>query len=86
MVLFHLPDRNEDNLMPHDPVWVFVRICSTGIMAVVAFYAFSVLLLAQTYALMVCTSLLITVLAVPILGEQVGAHRWAAVTLGLLGC
>lgn len=71
--------------MPHDPVWVFVRICSTGIMAVAAFYAFSVLPLAQAYALMVCIPLLITVLAVPILGEQGGAHRWAAVTLGFVG-
>ena len=71
--------------MPHDPVWVFVRICSTGIMAVAAFYAFSVLPLAQAYALMVCIPLLITVLAVPILGEQGGAHRWAAVTLRFVG-
>ena len=85
VVLFHLPDRNEDNLMPHDPVWVFVRICSTGIMAVTAFYAFSVLPLAQTYALMLCMPLLITVLAVSTLGEQAGAHRWAAVTLGFVG-
>ena len=85
VVLFHLPDRNEDNLMPHEPVWVFVRICSTGIMAVAAFYAFSVLPLAQTYALMLCMPLLITVLAVSTLGEQAGAHRWAAVTLGFVG-
>ena len=71
--------------MPHDLVWVFVRICSTGIMAVAAFYAFSVLPLAQTYALMLCMPLLITVLAVSTLGEQGGAHRWAAVTLGFVG-
>ena len=85
VVLFHLPDRNEDNLMPHHPIWVFVRTCSTVITAVAAFYAFSVLPLAQAYALMFCMPLLITVLAVPILGEQVGAHRWAAVTLGFVG-
>ena len=85
VVLFHLPDRNEDNLMPHHPVWVFLRTCSTVITAVAAFYAFSVLPLAQTYALMFCMPLLITVLAIPILGEQVGAHRWAAVILGFVG-
>ena len=38
VILFHLPDRNEDNLMPHHPVWVFLRTCSTVITAVAALY------------------------------------------------
>ncbi len=50
-----------------------------------AFYAFSVLPLAQTYALLFATPLLITLLAIPILGEKVGIRRGLAVLVGLLG-
>jgi S-adenosylmethionine uptake transporter len=50
-----------------------------------AFYAFSVLPLAQTYAFLFGMPLLITVLSVPMLGERVGIHRGSAVIIGLIG-
>ena len=49
------------------------------------FYAFSVLPMAQTYALIFAAPLLITILAIPILGETVGWRRSVAVGVGLSG-
>ena len=53
--------------------------------AICAFYAFSVLPLAQVYALIFAMPLLITVLSIPILKEKVSVHRWSAVLIGLAG-
>jgi len=41
--------------------------------------------MAEVYAIFFAAPLLITVLSVPILGEVVRAHRWAAVGVGLVG-
>ena len=59
--------------------------CLAIITGSAAFYAFSVLPLAQTYAILFAGPLIITVLSIPILGEKVGAHRWGAVIVGLVG-
>jgi drug/metabolite transporter (DMT)-like permease len=50
-----------------------------------AFYAYSRLPLADAYAIIFATPLLITALSVPILGEPVGWRRWSAVVVGFLG-
>jgi drug/metabolite transporter (DMT)-like permease len=50
-----------------------------------AFYAFSRLPLADAYAIIFATPLLITALSVPILGEAVGWRRWSAVLVGFIG-
>jgi drug/metabolite transporter (DMT)-like permease len=50
-----------------------------------AFYAFSRLPLADAYAIIFATPLLITALSVPILGEAVGWRRWSAVLVGFSG-
>ena len=50
-----------------------------------AFYAFSRLPLADAYAIIFATPLLITALSVPILGEAVGWRRWSAVAVGFVG-
>ena len=39
--------------------------------------------LAQTYAIIFATPLLITILAIPVLGERVGWRRWLAILVGL---
>ncbi len=49
------------------------------------FLGLAALPLADTVALFFVAPLLITALSVPILGEKVGARRWAAVGVGLLG-
>ena len=80
-----LRDREADTLRPHSPKWVALRTIAGVTTGASAFYAFSVLPLAQVYAFIFAAPLLITVLSIPILGEKVGLHRWAAVALGLLG-
>ena len=83
--LILLQERTPGTLRPNRPGWVALRsICAMG-SGVCAFYAFSVLPLAQVYSILFATPLLITLLSIPILGENVGIHRWLAVALGLCG-
>jgi drug/metabolite transporter (DMT)-like permease len=92
-VLFSFPmvtiaimqDATEANLRPRHPWWVLIRTASSTLVGFTAFYAFSTLPLAETYSILFITPLLITVLAIPILGEKVRLRRWAAVLVGLIG-
>ena len=83
--LMLMRDATSGTLRPVHPWWTALRTCAIVITAACAFYAFSALPLAQVYAILFAAPLLITVLSIPILGERVGAHRWAAVMLGLIG-
>lgn len=93
VVLFSFPvvtlmlvtDKAAENLRPRAPIWTLVRTVAVVVGGFCAFYAFSVLPLAETYAILFAAPLLITVLSVPILGEVVRAHRWIAVVVGLIG-
>jgi drug/metabolite transporter (DMT)-like permease len=49
------------------------------------FYAYREIPLADAYALSFSAPLFMTALSVPLLGEQVGRHRWIAVLVGLIG-
>ncbi len=49
------------------------------------FFAYSLMPLADAYALLFTMPLIITALSVPVLGEPVGPRRWAAVLVGFLG-
>jgi S-adenosylmethionine uptake transporter len=83
--LILLNDHHEGNLRPVHPWWVIARSAATVASGVLAFFAFVNLPLAQVYPILFATPLFITVLAIPVLGEKVGLHRWAAVLLGLIG-
>ncbi len=83
--LMLMTDKSPGTLRPVHPGWVAIRTVGAMVTGVSAFYAFSVLPLAQVYAFIFAAPLIITVLSIPILGEKVGAHRWAAVLLGLIG-
>ncbi len=50
-----------------------------------AFTAYSLMPLADAYAILFATPLLITVLSVPLLGETVRWRRWSAVLVGFAG-
>ena len=73
------------HLRPVHPWWTALRTGAVVVTGFSAFYAFSVLPLAQVYAILFTSPLLITVLSIPILHERVGIHRWAAVLVGLVG-
>lgn len=85
VTLMLLRDATSANLRPNHPWWSSLRTLATVLTGISAFYAFSVLPLAQTYAILFAAPLLITVLAVPILGEKVGWRRGLAVLFGLAG-
>ncbi|MBQ2262664.1 MAG: DMT family transporter [Loktanella sp.] len=78
-------DSKPSTLVPIHPWWIALRAVATVITGFTAFYAFSVLPLAQVYTILFASPLLITVLAIPVLGEKVRIRRWAAVIVGLIG-
>lgn len=80
-----LTNGREESLSPRHPWWIIARSVAALVTGVSAFYAFSVLPLAQTYAILFATPLVITVLSIPMLGEKVGIRRWIAVLVGLGG-
>ncbi|MGY6548111.1 MAG: DMT family transporter [Roseinatronobacter sp.] len=84
-MLLLMRDPTDGNLLPRRPGWTALRTGAAVLTALSVFYAFSVLPMTQTYAILFATPLLITVLSVPLLGERVGLRRGAAVIVGLLG-
>ncbi|OIQ07179.1 MAG: EamA family transporter [Rhodobacteraceae bacterium CG2_30_10_405] len=85
VTLMLMGDRSDGHLRPVHPWWTALRTVSAVITGVSAFYAFSVLPLAQTYAILFAAPLLITLLAIPVLGEKVGLRRGLAIVAGLIG-
>jgi drug/metabolite transporter (DMT)-like permease len=83
--LMLMRDATPGTLVPVHPWWMAVRTVAAVITGILAFYAFSVLPLTQTYAILFATPLIITVLSIPILGETVRLRRWMAVIVGLIG-
>ncbi|MDO5648886.1 DMT family transporter [Paracoccus sp. (in: a-proteobacteria)] len=80
-----MQDATPGSLRPNNMGWVILRTICAVLAGMAGFYAFSVLPMAQAYAILFATPLLITVLSIPLLGERVGPHRWAAVAAGLFG-
>lgn len=80
-----MQDAKPGTLVPVHPWWMALRTGAAMITGVCAFYAFSVLPLAQTYAILFASPLLITIFAIPVLGEKVRLRRWLAVLVGLAG-
>ncbi|WP_424943704.1 DMT family transporter [Aliiroseovarius crassostreae] len=85
MAVVMLADRQVDNFRPRHPWLILLRAATSVIAMASAFYAFTVLPLAEVYALLFATPLVITALSALLLGEPVRAQRWAAVLVGLIG-
>ncbi len=83
--LMMMRDRAPGTLVPARPGWMALRTVAAVLTGLCAFYAFSVLPLAQVYAIVFAQPLFITLLAIPVLGERVGPRRGIAVAVGLLG-
>ena len=84
-VLTIIGDPRPGTLMPVHPRWVAGRTVAAVISGMSGFYAFTTLPMAQAYAIIFATPLLVTVLAIPVLGETVRIRRWLAVLVGLVG-
>ncbi|MCB1361958.1 MAG: DMT family transporter [Rhodobacter sp.] len=85
LVVILIRDPHPGTLRAVHPWMMVVRTVSMVVSAGGAFYAFTVLPLAQVYAVLFASPLLVTLLAIPMLGERVGLHRGLAVVVGLLG-
>lgn len=83
--LFLAVSKKEFSLRPNNAKLVAIRCGSILGSMLFAFYAFRNLPLTQVYALIFSAPLIITVLAIPILGETVKLYRWVAVTIGFIG-
>lgn len=64
---------------------VAVRGLLGGIGGMLGLTAFSRLPLADVYAIIFATPILVTILSIPILGEKVRIYRWSAVVVGFCG-
>ena len=84
-VMMLVKDREPGTLRPVHPWWIALRTVASLVTGVSAFYAFSTLPLAQVYAIVFAQPLLITLLAIPVLGERVRIRRGLAILVGLLG-
>lgn len=80
-----LGDRRDENLVPRHPWWSLIRAIAAVLTGVAGFFAFSQLPMAQAYAIFFAMPLLITLMAIPMLGEKVGLRRGLAVVVGLIG-
>jgi drug/metabolite transporter (DMT)-like permease len=85
VVLMVMRDTDAGTLRPVHPWWTALRTLAAVLTGLGAFTAFSTLPLAQVYAIIFASPLVITLLSIPILGERVGIHRGGAVVVGLIG-
>jgi drug/metabolite transporter (DMT)-like permease len=78
-------ERRMENFRPRHPWLVGMRcVCNMASMMLV-FYAFTALPLSDAYALVFTAPVILTILAIPFLGERVRLARWTAVLIALCG-
>jgi S-adenosylmethionine uptake transporter len=85
VTIMMMGDRRDGTLIPRHPWWTALRTVAAVVTGVMGFFAFSKLPLAQCYAIFFAMPLLITLMAIPMLGEKVGLRRGIAVIIGLIG-
>ena len=85
LTLVMMRDHKPDTLQPHHPYWIATRSIVGVFAALCAFYAVSTLPLSQFYAFLFAAPLIITILAIPMLGETVRLRRGLAILVGLVG-
>ncbi|WP_102223937.1 DMT family transporter [Acidimangrovimonas sediminis] len=85
LTLMMVRDTTDSNLRPRHPWWVAIHTAAQVLGGLGSFYTFSVLPLAQAYSILFSMPIMITLLAIPVLGERVGRHRGIAIVVGLIG-
>lgn len=83
--LFLAFDSTERTMRPRLPGLIALRCLFNVVGLLSVFYAFGKLPLSEVYSLLFAAPILITLLAIPILGERIRAIRWFAIILGLVG-
>ncbi len=78
-------EKTERSLRPRLPFLVALRCLFTVVGLLCGFYSFTHLPLAEAYSLLFSAPILITLLAIPVLGERIKLIRGAAVLLGMAG-
>ena len=78
-------EKTERSLRPRLPFLVALRCFFTVVGLLCGFYSFTHLPLAEAYSLLFSAPILITLLAIPVLGERIKLIRGAAVLLGMGG-
>lgn len=85
IIVMLIREADGGSLRPVHPWWTAARTVCSAISGLATFYAFSVLPLTQVYPILFSMPLLITLLAIPMLGERVGLRRGSAIIVGLVG-
>lgn len=85
VIFMLIHDKTPGTLRPANPLWMAIRVVAVMFATVGAFYAFLVLPLAEAYTILFAAPLLVTLLAVPLLGEVLHWRRATAVIVGLVG-
>jgi S-adenosylmethionine uptake transporter len=78
-------ERWSDVFRINRPRLVLLRNTSGIIGSFFGVYSFTTLPLAEAYSLLFLMPAFVTILSIPLLGEQVGWRRWAAVAVGFAG-
>ena len=80
-----MTDRSEGNLIPRKPGITLLRSALGVVNVLCGFYAFAKLPMSEAYPIFFASPILITLFAIPMLGEKVGLHRGLAILIGLAG-
>lgn len=85
LILIFVFGRREILIIRSKPSLVGIRAAIGTVSLVTTFYAYSIMPMADTTALLFTASLFIPVLGVIFLKESVGPYRWAAIAIGFIG-
>ena len=78
-------DEREGNLIPRRPGLMALRSILGVVNILAGFTAFAYLPMSEAYPIFFAAPILVTLFAIPMLGEKIGLQRGAAVVLGLVG-
>ena len=78
-------DGREGNLIPRKPGLMALRSVLGVVNILAGFTAFAYLPMSEAYPIFFAAPILVTLFAIPMLGERIGWQRGAAVALGMIG-
>lgn len=84
-VVYAMAERTEAGLRPRKPGLMALRCAAVLLNAMAGTYAFSVLPLAQCYAIFFTMPIFIALLSIPVMGEKIDLPRGLAILAGLGG-